>query len=124
MFEDQCLSGVGHIHDLEIRSPANYLAVVSPYYHPLKLSSLPHPHKDNVRAIKEETARTMEAVLEGLHRHEKETRSQMLDFDQQMRRRFEDASSKLNEQHKSEVATHIHTCMHTHTLSLTLSNTL
>ena len=64
-------------------------------------------HKDLVKELKGDTMKTMETVLEGLHKHEKERNTQMIEFEQQMRRRFEDASSKLNEQHNLEVAARI-----------------
>ncbi|QDZ24037.1 hypothetical protein HOP50_12g65770 [Chloropicon primus] len=64
-------------------------------------------HKEAVRSLKDDTVKTMETVLEGLHKHQKESNEQMLEFEQQMRHRFEGASSKLNEQHNLEVATRI-----------------
>lgn len=64
-------------------------------------------HTHLVTDLKDDTMKTMETVLEGLHKHQKETNAQMLDFEQQMRRRFEDASSELNQQHNHEVATRI-----------------
>ena len=64
-------------------------------------------HKQLVRELKDDTIKTMETVLEGIHNHQKETNSQMLEFEQQMRHRFEDANSQINEQHNHEVAARI-----------------